>query len=227
MYSFFKNHVFALFLTFALGLIATSCNTKDDEPVSYLFNDIASFVSSNDNGIVVTLRQENDSPLVTLTFPNQKINGEIKPGTRILIAYTTDSDRPYESGTGNLYGIGYVYNGELTSATRESTNSWQTMQQNLISLWRTGEWINIQTQCTYAQERPKKYDLVVDEATLDDDYPEIHLIYEADESVGADTKLFYASFNIGQVWDRPDVKGIKLTAMGNSSTQTYTFEKSE
>lgn len=218
----------ALVIVFTLVVGATSCNSdKGYEPGQAVYYDIVTLVSTNDKGTVVSLQQDGDSPLVTLTFPEQRIDTTLVPvKSRFLIAYTTSSGKPYESGTATLYGIGYVYNSVLTYGTKDSTHSWATMQQNILSFWRTGNWINIQAECTYTSERPKTYDLVVDETTLDTDYPEVHLIYEPSQSGdGLNTKLFYSSFNIEDVWSLPNVKGLKVSVYGNNGMKTYTFSK--
>ena len=100
------------------------------------------------------------------------------------------------------------------------------MQQELLSIWQTGTWINLQTYCTYYKEKPLKYDIVVDKTTLEDDYPMAYMIYEADNSVNADTKVFYSTFDISSVWNRENVKGLKIKILTGVGTQTYTFDKS-
>lgn len=203
----------------------TSCNHNDPDAPT-LFYEIATLKIKGADASVFSFRKENDSPLVEMTFPIAKssLNG-YDEGKRYIIAYTSDSGDAYASGMGVLYAIGYVYNSAITEGTAQSTGAWATMQQNIMSLWRSGEWINIQAECTYNTERPKTYSLVVDETTLDMDYPEVHLIYEPDETGNANTKMFYATFDISDVWMRPNVKGITLYAVGNSGPKTYTFDK--
>lgn len=217
---------------FSLGLAAcltcafmtTSCNDNNDESI-VIFYDIATLTESNSNGFVFTFRQINDSELVTLTS-SQKINGDVTVGNRYLIAYTTESGNPYESGPATFYtGLGYVYNGAISYGTAETTGSWATMQQNLQSMWRSGEWINIQTFATCGENDPAKYELVVDSTTLSSDYPKAYLIYEPDKSAIASTRQFYASFNISEVWDLENVKGLSITFMGTNGTQTQDFPK--
>lgn len=221
-----KQIIFYSLMIVMSGLMVSCNSTGDEPPAGDVFYDIATLVSSSkEAGTVVTVQEGANTPLVTLTFPNE-INKELVPvGTRFLLAYVPLSGVAYQSGPITVYGIGYVYNSVVTEGNKETTNSWATMQQNIISLWRTGNWINIQAECTYVQEKPTMYKLVVDETTLDTEYPEVHLLYEADTSVNADTKLFYSTFNIESVWSLEHVKGIRVTAVGNTGTRTYNFMK--
>lgn len=218
----------ALLAIMFIGLFATSCNSKSDGPDidDKTLYDIATLVSSNDAGTTVTLRKDGDSPLVTLTFPNQKIDTEkIAVGERFLIAYETATGTPYQSGTALLKAYMRIYNSKIIEGTKDSTHSWATMQQDVMSMWRTGSWINVQALCTYSGERPNMYDLVVDKNTLGNEYPEAYLLYEANTSPSANTQVFYATFNISSVWSLSNVKGLRVTMYSSGGKRTMTFSK--
>ena len=224
--SVFKNfYAFLAVIVTAFGGVLTSCSSNDENTPA-IFYDIATLTGMGTDGCTFTLRQVNDSPLVTLTSTYQLNNQTYKVGTRYLIAYSNETNQAFVSGGITLQALGYVYNSEITTGTSESTNQWRTEQQYLLAMWRAGEWINIQTNATYDKERPTAYDLVVDETTLGNDYPEAFIIYEPDKSVNATTKLFYATFNIEEVWNRPNVKGLNVTFVGNNGPQTVKFDKS-
>lgn len=217
-------------MTLFVGIFATSCNnSNNDDPLPpKLFYDIATLEFSNEEGSTFTLRQENDSPIITLTFPGQTVNTEQVPlGTRVLIAYYPESGLAYTSGQAKLYAIGYVYNSEIEEGNAESTKQWQTMAQNMLGMWRTGNWINIQTQCTYVNNTPMTYDLVVDETTLDEEYPQAYIIYIPTDAANALTRDFYATFDISSVWNRPNVKGLRIRVVENNGPRTYSFIKNQ
>ena len=220
---------FACFCLFAtLSLIATSCNSNDPYDGGdwgNILTDIATFVSTSDNGSVFTVQEDGDSPAVTLTFINKLTNKDLIPGTRWLLAYIPESGVAYQSGPATLFGISYVLNGTLEEATAESTTNWRSMGQNVDAVWRTGKWLNINAQCDYVTRSPKQYSLVVDETTLEDPYPVVHLLYEADTSAQSETKRLFSSFDISSVWDLPNVKGITLNIVGLSGNLLYKFDK--
>ena len=224
-----KKTLALLFSSLILLAVSTSCNDKDNQLPENIMFDFATFVESNSNGTACEVQQLNDSPVAYLFFPNAKnlSTQAYKPGTRVYIAYSMDDNKFYTSGTGTLYGIAPIYNGVIKEGTAASTNQWKTMSQNIQSMWRTGKWINISTQCTYIDynQLPKKFELVADTETLNDDYPVVYLIYEPAESKDANTKSFDASINIESVWDLPNVKGIKLKYVSNMEGEEYTFEK--
>ena len=214
---------FAIVITF--GFLTASCSKDEPSVPNEFFMDIATFVSSTENGVVVTVQGEGDSQPATISFPNQRITTDLKPGTRVLIAYRPNNGIPYITDTGTLYGMWYVYNGKITFGTKESTGLWMTMPQNILSVWRTGKWLNFQAECTYVNDKPTAYELVVDETTLGNPYPQVHLIYTADKGPDAQTQEFYASFDISEVWDLDNVQGIVLYVDGNNGMEEYTFEK--
>lgn len=207
--------------------LMTSCKSNDDGvDWSNVLYDICTLTSSNPSGSTVTLRKDGDSPLVTLTFANQQVDTErVAVGERFLIAYIPESGTAYESGPALMYGYMPIYNGVITEGTKDSTDSWATMMQSLQAMWRTGEWINIQTICTYSNDRPARYELVVDKSTLSDDYPRAYLLYEADDDAKANTKEFYASFNIADVWELDHIKGLSVNIYSDGEHKVITFQK--
>ena len=221
------SHLVALILIFTASIVVTSCNSNNnDYPETEFAYAIVTFESTNDNGSVFTCIEEGDGPLVTFTSI-QKVDTEVIPvGTRILIVYTALNGNPSVSGQITVYGYQYVLNAELTEATAESTNSFSSMAQEVASIWRSGEWINVQTQCTYNKE-PETYQLVVDESTLDDAYPVAYLIYQNRDLGNATTKPFYATFNISSLWNSETVKGLTVNYVNQSGKKTVTFKKSQ
>lgn len=229
-----KKNLFRIFLS--LFLIAavttvTSCNSSgnNDSPIdpNKVVYNIATLTSFNENVSVFTIDQDNDDANFTMTFSNVKLNPEVfKVDTRYLIAYQPDNNQPGTSGTGYLAGVIYVYNSVITEGTAQSTNEWMTLRQDLTSVWRSGKWINIQTKCTYVGDAPKVYNLVVDETTLENEYPDAYLIYDYDNTnPDLRTRDFYATFDISSVWTLPTVKGLRVHILATNGLKTETFLK--
>lgn len=233
-----KTKVRSILLSFLTILsvltLTTSCNSNDPAGpgVGDLFFDIATLESATDNGSTFTLRKDGDSPLVTLTstVPKSQINADYFPvGCRLLIGYLPESGEAYVSGPVTLYILSYVYNGVIQESTAEATTNWNTASQQVNSIWRTGNWLNFHVMCDYASInlKPNKYDLVVDETTLNDEYPKAYVIYEPDTRVNSVTQNFYASFNIAEVWNLPHVKGLQVQVLLHTGERLYTFKKDQ
>lgn len=221
----FKKVFSLLTVCLLTGMLTTSCNNGNDDYIIVNY-DIATLDAVTSTGMVLSFRKINDSELVTLTT-NQVPQDKPTVGKRYLIMYTTESGNPYESGPATLYyGLGYVYNGEITTGTPVTDDgTWTTKGQDLKSMWRAGKWINIITNATIGEVDPAKYELIVDESTLDNDIPEAYIVYEPDGSANATTREFYASFNISSVWDRPNVQGLRVNYMSFGGKMTVDFMK--
>lgn len=205
----------------------TSCNSKSEFVLddNWMY-DMVTLVQSNDDGSVVTLQKDGDSRLVTLTFTNRIDTTKAPIGSRIWIAYWPMSGVAYTSGPADLKAWRWVYNAKIQEGTKDSTHQWMTKQQEVQNMWRTGNWLNVVTYCSYTNEAPKEYRLVVDSTTLDSEYPEAYLLYDDDQNPQtAQTLLFYASFDISSVWNLPHVKGLRVTASGYDGKYMRTFIK--
>ena len=76
---------------FVAILASCSDKPKNDYYPEDMMVDIATYVSSSDNGSVFTLRKDGDSPLVTLTSTRVINENMFKPNTRVLIQYVPES----------------------------------------------------------------------------------------------------------------------------------------
>lgn len=222
-----KKTLLALLPLIALIFGATSCN-NNDEPSQQIYYEVATLVSATSNQSVFEIPNNDDFSSTTLTFTNVGLEPELyKPGTRWIIGYSLNEETSYGSATGTLYQLGSVYNGILTEGTAQSTSAWMTKAQNILSIWRSGKWLNFITQSTFVDynQPPKTFSLVVDSETIEDEYPNVYLIYEPSESVDANTQNFYSSFNIESVWSLPNVKGINLIYVDYNGKQTVQLSK--
>lgn len=76
----------------------TACNSSDDSDTGNQYADIVTLESTAPSGSVMTFREKDDSPLITLTT-TQAFSAEIfTPGTRILAIYHPESNKRGESG---------------------------------------------------------------------------------------------------------------------------------
>ncbi len=208
----------------AIGLFAVSCNDdkSNDLPEGTLY-DIVTLVSNNDNGTVFEFQKEGDSPMITLTS-TRRVDSEIfKTGDRMLIAYLPLASS-YASGPIELEATGQVINGDIIEGKASDWNSFRTYDQYLTFISRSGQYINVRSEL-YVRSAPKTYSLVVDEATLDQEYPTAYIIFIPDNEMDATLHTGYASWDISKVWNLPTVKGLKIRLSNTNGDNEFTFKK--
>ncbi len=222
-----KTRFLSILLAAAAIVGMTSCNSNDDPTGSYEYicNDIVTYLGNADGKSTFTFRKEGDSPLVTLTSPQMLQQSQFKPDSRILISYSPQSGKQYTSGPITLIAAMNVEgNGDpVKTATAESTSNWRSEEINVASLFRSGEYLNVQFTGAVGADVPVT-NLYVDEATLESECPELHIVFGPFNSVTQTTYVFYGSWNISSVWNLPTCKSIKVCyknaggAMGGSVT---------
>ncbi|MCM1066151.1 MAG: hypothetical protein NC418_01090 [Muribaculaceae bacterium] len=221
-----KTKVFIpLLLAIAAMIGLSSCNSNDDGPQTQIYLDIVTIKSTDATGTVLTLRKLNDSPLVTYTT-TQPISGEVvKVGERIIISYTAENGR-FENGPIKIYAAAPTIGkgGQIPAKSAADTGQWLTSSLNMNDVFRTGEYLNV-VFLSYSAPNPKKCELVADEATLADEYPTVHLLYEPGDGQEMNDYAFYMSYNMNDIVKHDGCKGIKLVYKGSSGvTETKQVE---
>lgn len=219
----------SLLSTMAAALFAlvglSSCNSNSDIPDNDpVMTDIVTLGSVSKDGSVVTLREKDDSPLVTLTFPQRIDTAIIKPGQRFMLSYYPADGKPYTSGPATAYAYTDIPNITMTEGTRAENASWMSEDVNVIQLWRTGTWLNLNAFVGY-KTAPRKTALVLDKETIDKSMPTAYLLYESDLSAEAEARQFVATFDIISVWANPKYKGLVVKVANPGGPTSYTFYK--
>lgn len=226
------NFLIACLAVVTIGLASTGCNDdkKPTYPVDDTLFDIVTLTATNDDGFTVTTRKIDDSPLVTLTAANKKIDQNlVKVGDRFLLNYIPESGIQYKSGPITAIAYRPILNAKIIEGTQAEHNSWITEAQDIVSMWRTGDFINVYALAPYSQ-KPAKYELVVDKATLEDEIPQAYLIFLSDNKYESAPQAHYATFDISSVWNKPGVRGLRISTAGISTpttTQIFTKEDNE
>ena len=215
-----------LLTIFAFAL--SSCNDDNHKslPDGTMF-DIVTLVENNDKGSVFEFRKDGDSPLITLTSERKLDEKEVKVGQRIMIAYVPLSGVSYVSGSIDLIAYRSVFNGNIVIGKASDWNNFGTYEQRVTFINRSGNYINVSAEI-YVQNEPKVYNLVLDEKTLDKEYPQAYIIYRPDSDLNGTMKTGYASWDISSVWALGTCKGLKISWVDeNSNIQTRTFDKDQ
>lgn len=218
----------AILFTITLGLGVTSCNKDDNGGMPIPDNicaDFVTFVSTNDQGTVFTFRKSGDSDLITLTAAVKVDTEQIKPGSRVIIQYVPSGGQEvYQSGPITLYGITRILNDGIEEEDMETIASWGHDPINVHTIARSGQYLDLWAEANCGS-KPKRFVLVADKATLENEYPELYLIFVTDDDLGR-TRQIYASFDLSKVWDLETSLGAKLTYYTGSGTETMTLHKS-
>ena len=208
---------------FSLAVMTTSCNDNDNGPENYVYYDIVTFVSQNDNGSTYTLHKDANSHLITYTASQRQDEKVVKPGTRIMIAYQlTDGRQSYTSGPIFLLGFQTVENGSLVEGTAEQYGQWMSAGIQPKGFWVTGNYLNMQFQGMIRNE-VKTLDLVVDETTLGNKMPDVYLMYKPDDET-APWKDIVASYDISLIWANMQYDGFVLHVNSEFSSMPNMIE---
>lgn len=210
------------------GVLVSSCS--DDEgvkgPVTIQLWDLVTYQGLTDDGSssCFTFRQVDDSPTITLTSAS-RFSDEVESGTRMIIRYVPESGKAYTSGAIRLLSADRITQGPVATEWKDQFNDWNRDKVFLYSVWRSGTYLNFHLRLTYDTE-PRLFQLAADPATLDSDWPEIYLIHVMARPVDYHDRIYFASFDIAEIWNRDNVKGIRLhVANANLDQHEFTFVK--
>lgn len=197
------------------AMLFSSCEDKGGDNTGLIYTDIVTVESIEPTSTTFTFREKENSALLTLIYAgdiNKNLpDNTFKEDTRIVISYKPNSGKHYASGTisliaaSNIYGAGEA----VPEVEREGMSDFMSSQISLNSLWRTGDYINAVFAATTGKT-PLKCEMVADAETLDNDYPQIHLIFKPDESLTHQQYIFYMSYSLKDIFARSKCKGVEV-----------------
>ncbi len=205
----------------------SSCNSSNSSgPTSPVYTDIVTVTQFTDNSSVFTFQQLDDSPLITLRSSNGLNAETVKIGDRMLLSYQTDGAPRYQNADINIVGAALTYGkgGDFEKATAESTGNFISTKVYNAEGWRSGIYLNF--GFTYSTDRaPKTCKIVVDEATIDDEYPQLYFIFEPEPlSASSQPMVYYMSYTFADLFNRPTCRGVKLNYTVETGKQSVTFD---
>jgi len=201
----------------------TSCNNDNDTPQPDIFSVFATLTAANDNGCSFTAQEKEDSEPTTFTSSRKLDPESVTVGNRYIITYSNGTDKPFKSGSVTLYAIQNVANGKVQEATAAEIDKLTADPITVLSVGRTGTFINIQAQAPIAQTA-KVFNLYVDKASLDTESAQIYIGFQSDYN-GIEEKQFFGSFDIASVWNDPDIKQVVLHYRTNGAQTTAVYAK--
>lgn len=192
----------------AMALLLTSC-FNNDEPNNGadVFMTFVTVASVNDSYIGFDTSVFQGSKTISYTTLAQK-NVEFKVGDRYLISFTTENNDASISGPINLTGMAKLNAPEMEVAPMSTIEPMLEYEPDCT--WRSAGlgYLNIRVSGDFTGFDVFK--AMVDEATIDQDYPEVYIAFKPKGISGGQSYSAIDSFNMKPLLDRPDCRGLKL-----------------
>lgn len=217
----------AILMPLAAILTLISCSKDDIGADNNAQLAMATFVSEDKSGSTFSYQAYDDSPEITLTAPGKTELG-MKKGTRTMLYYTVTRNNSENAKTIALQGTMNTFFDSLRIASNENIMQMRGNAVRLKSIWRSGNFINFNIFLQYTGH-PRQFLLVVDNATRDKETADLYLI---DNTMGVDGTFFrqaYASFFIGNLWNYPRCKRVRVHLIDESfpTIKYYDFSKNK
>ncbi|MBR5102322.1 MAG: hypothetical protein IK092_04300 [Muribaculaceae bacterium] len=185
----------------ALSVGIASCD--DDEAPEYMTTyenyrtDIVTYEGSKSQTAQFTYWGRGDSTAISITA-NDCTPQETKIGERVLLRYRI-TEQTCDHWNAQAYNCSKILSDSLRVNIADLDN-YKTWRVRLNSLWRTGDYINLNCQLEYTGEKRAFY-LMVDKNTVKADTAHCYLIHDL---LDAHDIYFWrdciASFYVGQLW---------------------------
>lgn len=196
-----------IFLTVAAAIGLAGCKKADTTPPDTSVYCLATYESTDaeTNVSLFTFQAIDDSPVISLTAVWKPTEG-FEPGTRVLLAYT--SETPGESGPITLKGVAKIIGGKPEVTATPSTG---TVSLRPVTIWRSGDYLNVRTMLSIASGQVTAI-LELDEASEGTARPAYYINVTQPTSAGIETTMreTYFSWDIADQWNQATTQGVTL-----------------
>ncbi|MBD5225561.1 MAG: hypothetical protein HDS68_06310 [Bacteroidales bacterium] len=207
-----------------LGTIVCGCSSdgqSDDIRYATLY-DVVEYTSQNDGQTIFSLYPpEKDDPVVLTAFSSPDL-GKLEPGQALMLAYTPVNGEAYVSDRIEVKGIGSVTNSQLLKGAPETLSGWDDDPVWVSSLWRAGRNVMMRVSLVY-DDKPRVFRLVVDETTMDQEYPDAYLVNIRRSEGENFLRQYYVAFDLYAFWTHPQYRGIKIHVNNSNNTSLDEF----
>lgn len=146
-------------------------------------------------------------------------------GQRTMVNYVVTGEATRNIRDISIRGVSHVLFDSLRMSSIDNINGYPNNPMQLKSIWRTGNFININCLLQYTG-RPRQFAMIMDKDTW---HEEIVDVYVIDNVMGAETYFYrkaYASFFVGNVWYLPTCRTLRVHLnVENYPEQYYDFSK--
>lgn len=208
-----------------LALALGSCAGEEtDGPVQAYLTDIATFEGNTPGGSVFTVRMMDDSPLATLRA-DRSVDCGRKPPVRMMIRYQPQNGRPYTDSDIRLSHASPVNSEPPVTDPATASRLLALFGRDPaepVSVWRTGEYINIRMRLMECAEA-RTLALVLVPETAGTAEPEYRLVHALPAGAPPSyMRTAYASYDISYVWSDPSTRLVKISL---NPGETFTFRR--
>lgn len=224
----FKHIVLRAAVAFVLALLTWACgeDTIDRRYTDYR-TDIVTYLGVSDGGAEFELLRRDDSTAITLQS-NVTLNSSFKPGTRVLLRYDwADNLADGAMRRIDAYHVASIVSDSLRYTIKPLNEYLAQMEPvRLLSLWRTGDYVNLRCQAEYTGKSRHFY-LLLDSATWQHDTVDCYLVNNTHGDTTYHWREAYASFYVGNIWHRSTCRTLRIhmNDVAHPSQTTYDFTK--
>lgn len=225
-----KSLISRLFLILLSLTTLSACSEKGSEqPHPATLYDVCEVAPTENslNPILHLYRPNANEPIILTAQPGILGNPAPDAGTAILAAYIPQHGTPYTDDNITILTWAQITNIKIQEAEKtEDLIGWDVDPVWLTSAWRAGNKICMRLRLGYESE-PRKFALVIDPETIDDEIPTAYLYHQRPTSTPTFDRQYYIAFDITSIWSRPEVSGIRvcIANSANPDISSLLFKK--
>lgn len=217
--TFFKS----VMLSITLLLSVTACvgNKEDDQPIPKYYQAFATLTDINGNYCTFAVQSSPDAA-PTYFYSTLSQTKDLQKGSRYVLTYTKSDGGEFTPGNITIYAIYGTFDGKVTEAPLSEIKEF-TDYVNIIYYGRTGNYLNLQALSELVS-LPTTFALYVDEATINDEYPEVYICFKKENGWAQKDATLFASFDISYLMALNTAKGFKLNCIYQGVKKSITIE---
>ncbi len=200
-----------------------SCSDEPDYDYGDFLEVVAVYQGSTAEGCMFAYQARDDSPVVTLRVSGSELK-DVDAGERIMLRYTVLDDLSATEKLIRIDAASKIVNDVLRQADEETLGKISSEPVDMTSVWRSGRYVNVFCWVPYVGSHFQML-LVAEESALDDEVPELRLLYDMMGGIPAFERRCYASFDIGNLWERETCRGVRIRVDDVDGEKIYEFNK--
>lgn len=207
----FINKILLAAMLIPAALLSSCLGSNEDDPTKkpVQISAFATLTGKSETGMSFTTSEYLGSSTITYTTPlYSQFKGEI--GQRYVIYFTREDNNstPFVSGPVSLFQINEPFTGTLQYAPLSEIS--QKLPNNAYCLYRHAalDYLDISFYAPIYKQ-PKTFCAYVDEATADNDYPDVYICYESDDAL-LSQQTFFGTFNMQSLLEKTTNRGFNL-----------------
>lgn len=205
------SYILPMIIAVACALCACDSQHGSDMPQDSFRYDFVTYNGYADGIAQFTYQPRLDGSPITLIAHMSK-SPTVAKGRRVLLNYyitsQNNSSTP-QSQEVKVNGITGIITDTLRLATKLRIDTMASEDIRLLSIWRSGHYINMNAEVLHTGKARWFY-LLADRATFSSDTVECYLIHNTFGATTYHWRKAYASFYVGAAWKNPSCKAIRI-----------------